>query len=117
LEDTSTGLQWASSLRRAAQALTRLGFVLAMPTRSLVAPGTEGVKQGERRGVAPHGCRGQRSVQIGWHGMQLARSRGLALIITRHVSSDGAPEPAMASTRQDQHDGQTRFAFAFQDAA
>ena len=53
MEDTSKGLQLALSLMRAAPALTRLGFVLAMTTLSLVAQGVEVVKQGKRRGVDP----------------------------------------------------------------
>jgi hypothetical protein len=52
-----------SSLIRSAQALTRLRLALAMTTRSLVTQGTEVVKQGKRRWVAPHGLRGQSSIK------------------------------------------------------
>jgi Transposase DDE domain len=117
LDDQSNGFQLESSLIRSAQALTRLCFVLAMTTLYLVAQGTEVVKQGKRRWVDPHWFRGQSYLKIGWNWMKLALSRGLDLIITMHLSSDCDPEPAMASTRQYQHDCQTRFAFEFQDAA
>jgi hypothetical protein len=117
VDDKSTGFQLESSLIRSAQALTRLCFVLAMTTLYLGAPGTEVVKQGKRRWVDPHWFRGQSYLKIGWNWMKLALSRGLDLIITMHLSSDCDPEPAMASTRQYQHDCQTRFAFEFQDAA
>jgi hypothetical protein len=117
LADTSNGFQWESSLMRSAHALTRLCLVLAMTTLSLVSQGIEVVKQGKRRWVDPHWFRGQSYVKIGWNWVQLALSKGLDLITTVYLSSDCDPEPAMASTRQYQHDGQTRFAFEFQDAA
>jgi hypothetical protein len=117
LDDKSNGLQLESSLMRSAQALTRLCLVLAMTTLYLVSQGTEVVKQGKRRWVDPHWFRGQSYVKIGWNWVKLALSKGLDLIITVHLSSDCDPEPAMASTRQYQHDCQTRFAFEFQDAA
>jgi hypothetical protein len=106
-----------SSLIRSAPALTRLCWVLAMTTRSLVAQGTEVVKQGKRRWVDPHWLRGQSSMTIGWNWVKLALSKGLDLITNVHLSSACDPEPAMASKRQYQHDCQTRFAFEFQDAA
>ena len=65
MDDPSHGFQWASSLRRSAQALTRLWVVLAMTTRALGAQGTEVVKRGKRRGVDPHWFRGQSYVKIG----------------------------------------------------
>jgi len=117
LDDKSNGFQLESSLMRSAHALTRLCFVLAMTTRYLVAQGTEVVKQGKRRWVDPHWFRGQSYVKIGWHWVQLALSRGLDLITNMHLSSDGDPEPAMASKRQYQQYCQTRFAFECQEAA
>ena len=117
LEDKSNGFQLASSLIRAAPALTRLCFVLAMTTLYLVAQGVEVVKQGKRRWVDPHWFRGQSYLKIGWNWVKLALSRGMDLITTMHLSSDCDPEPAMASKRQYQHYCQTRFAFEFQDAA
>jgi hypothetical protein len=69
-DDTSNGFQGASSLMRAAQALTRLCWGLAMTTRSLVAQGPEVVKQGQRRGVDSPGLRGQSDMKSGWHGVK-----------------------------------------------
>jgi len=117
LDDKSNGLQLESSLIRSAQALTRLGLVLALTTLYLVAQGTEVVKQGKRRWVDPHWFRGQSSLKIGWHWVKLALSHGWDLLTHVHLSSACDPEPAMASKRQYQHDCQTRFACKFQDAA
>jgi GNAT superfamily N-acetyltransferase len=117
VDDKANGLQLESSLMRSAEALTRLCVVLAVTTLYLVAQGTEVVNQGKRRWVDPHWFRGQSSVTIGWNGVKWALSRGWKLIPTLHLSSDGDPEPAMASKRQYQHECQSRFAFEFQDAA
>jgi len=117
LDDKSNGFQLESSLIRAAPALTRLCFVLAMTTLYLVAQGVEVVKQGKRRWVDPHWFRGQSYLKIGWNWVKLALSRGMDLITTMHLSSDCDPEPAMASKRQYRHYCQTRFAFEFHDAA
>src|SRR5262245_39469960 len=117
LDDKSNGFQLESSLIRAAPALTRLCFVLAMTTLYLVAQGVEVVKQGKRRWVDPHWFRGQSYLKIGWNWMKLALSRGLALITHVHLSSECDPEPAMASRRQYQRGGHARFAFELQDAA
>jgi Transposase DDE domain len=100
LDDKSNGFQLESSLIRSAQALTRLCLVLAITTLSLVSQGTEVVRHDKRRLVAPHWLRGQSDLQIGWNWVKLALSRGLALIMTAHLSSVGDPEPAMASQHQ-----------------
>ena len=117
LDDKSNGFQLEASLIRSAEALTRLCLVLAVTTLYLVAQGTEVVNQGKRRWVDPHWFRGQSYLKIGWNWVKLALSRGWKLIPTLLLSSDCDPEPAMASKRQYQHDCQSRFAFAFQDAA
>jgi hypothetical protein len=117
LDDTSKGFQLESSLMRSAEALTRLCLVWAVTTLYLVAQGTEVVNQGKRRWVAPHWFRGQSYVKIGWNWVKWALSRGGKLIPPLHLASNRAPEPAMASKRQYQHDCQTRFTFEFQDAA
>jgi len=117
LDDTSNGLPLESSLIRAAEALTRLCVVLAVTTLYLVAQGTEVVNQGKRRWVDAQWLRGQSYVKLGWNWVKLALSRGWQLSPTLCLSSACAPEPAMASKRQYQHDCQTRFAFEFQDAA
>jgi hypothetical protein len=117
LDDKSNGFQLESSLIRSAQALTRLCFVLAITTLYLVSQGTEVVKQGKRRLVDPHWFRGQSYLKIGWHWVKLALTRGYELITHVYLSSEGDPEPAMASKRQYQQYCQTRFAFEFPDAA
>jgi hypothetical protein len=100
LDDKSNGFQLESSLIRSAPALTRLCLVLAMTTLYLVSQGVEVVQQGKRRWVDPHWFRGQSYLKIGWNWVKLALSRGLVLITNLHLSSDGDPEPAMASKRQ-----------------
>ena len=102
---------------RSAEALTRLCLVLAVTTLELVAQGTEVVNQGKRRWVDLHWFQGQSYLKIGWNWGKWALSRGWQLSPTLHLASNRAPEPAMASKRQYQHDCQTRFAFEFQDAA
>jgi hypothetical protein len=117
LDDKSNGFQLESSLIRSAQALTRLCFVLAMTTLYLVSQGTEVVRQGRRRLVDPHWFRGQSYLKIGWNWVLLALVRGYDLITRVHLSSACDPEPAMASKRQHQQYGQSRFAFELPDAA
>jgi hypothetical protein len=80
LDDQSPGFQLESSLLRAAAALERLGWVLAITTLSLVAQGPEVVQQGKRRWVAPPWFRGQSYLKIGWPGVTLALSRGDQLV-------------------------------------
>ena len=80
LDDPSNGVHLEASLIRSANALERWCGVLASTTLSLVAQGTAGVDPGQRRGVDAHWFRGQSSLNIGWHGVQLARSRGDELL-------------------------------------
>jgi hypothetical protein len=80
LDDTSNGFPLESSLLRAAAALERRCLVLALTTLSRVAQGTEVVPQGKRRWVDPHGFQAQSSLNIGWHGVTLALSRGDNLV-------------------------------------
>ena len=81
LDDKSNGFQLESSLIRSADALTRLGFVLAITTLYLVAQGTEVVKQGKRRWVDAHWLRGNSYLKIGWNWVRSALSKGWALLI------------------------------------
>lgn len=110
-------IQQALAEIRFAEALTRLCFVLAITTLSLVSQGTEVVKQGNCRLVDPHWFRGQSYLKIGWHWVKLALSRGYALITRVHLSSERDPEPAIASRRQYQRCCQSRFAFELPEAA
>jgi hypothetical protein len=117
LDDKSHGFQLESALMRSAPALTRLCGVVAMATLYLGAQGTEGVKQGKRRWVDPHWFRGSSYLKIGWNWVQLALTKGYELITRLHLSSEPAPEPAMASQSQYQRDCQSRFAFELPEAA
>ena len=117
LADQSQGFPLAAAVIRCAQALRRLGLVVAIATLSLVPQGSEVVKQGKRRLVDPHWCRGRSYWKMGWNWVQLALTRGYALIT--HVSLSGAcdPEPAMASKCHAQLCRQGRFAFELSEAA
>jgi hypothetical protein len=117
LDDKSNGLQLASSLIRSAKALERLCFVLAMTTLYLVSVGTLVVKQGKRRLVDPHWFRGASYLKSGWHWVHYALNRGYELITSVYLSGEPAPEPAMASKKQDAKRRQARFVFAYQEAA
>src|SRR4030095_14686278 len=117
LDDKSHGFHLEASLIRSAKALERLCGVLAITTLYLVSQGTEVVDRGKRRWVDAHWFRGQSYLKIGWNWVKLALSRGYELITSLHLSAEADPAHPMASKRQYQHDCQTRFAFAFQDAA
>lgn len=117
LDDKSNGFQLEASLIRSAQALERLCFVLAMTTLYLVSLGTAVVKQGKRRLVDPHWFRGASYLKIGWQWVTYALMRGYELITSAYLSSEPDPEPAMASKKQDEKRRQSRFVFAYQEAA
>lgn len=117
LDDKSNGFQLESSLIRSAQALERLCLVLALTTLYLVSVGTSVVKQGKRRLVDPHWFRGSSYLKIGWHWVHYALNKGYELFTTAYLSSDPDPEPAMASKKQDEKRRQSRFVFAYQEAA
>ena len=117
LDDKSNGFQLESSLIRSAQALERLCLVLAITTLYLVSGGTSVVKQGKRRLVDPHWFRGSSYLKMGWHWVHYALNKGYELFTTAYLSSDPDPEPAMASKKQDEKRRQSRFVFAYQEAA
>jgi hypothetical protein len=100
LDDKSNGFQLESSLIRSADALSRLGFVLAIVTLYLVAQGTAVVQQGKRRWVDPHWFRGSSYLKIGWNWIKMALTRGLALTTQLYLSGEPDPEPAVASRKQ-----------------
>jgi len=77
--ENSTGFPWASSLRRSAPALPRLGLRLALTTRALVAQGPEVVQPGQRRGGAPQWFRGQSDMQLGGPWVKVALRKGVNL--------------------------------------
>jgi hypothetical protein len=100
LDDKSNGFQLESSLIRSAEALSRLGFVLAITTLYLVSQGTEVVEQGHRRMVDPHWFRGSSYLKIGWKWIKHALGKGRDLITRLYLSGAPDPEPAMASRKQ-----------------
>ena len=97
LDDKSNGFQLESSLIRSADALTRLGFVLAATTLYLLSQGTEVVRQGKRRWVDPHWFRGASYLKIGWNWVRSALSKGWALLNQLRLNGEPDPEPARAS--------------------
>jgi hypothetical protein len=116
VDDHSNGFQLASSLMRSADALERLGGVLAITTLYLVAQGTAVVAPGTRRWVDAPWFRGQSSLNIGWNGVKLALSRGDALIRHLPLAAAADPAPAMASKIQHHKPPQLFFTLAFEDA-
>jgi len=117
LDDKSNGFQLEDSQIRSAAMLERLCLVLAITTLYLVSIGTSVVKQGKRRWVDPHWFRGASYLKIGWNGVHYALNRGYELLRTAYLSSEPDPEPAMASKKQDAKRRQSRFVFAYQEAA
>jgi hypothetical protein len=117
LDDTSTGLQWEDAWSRSAAALERLCCVLAITPLSLVSVGTSVVQQGKRRRGDPHGFRGASSLKIGWQWVPYALTQCYELLTTVSLSSAPAPEPAMASKKQEARRRQSRFVFENQEAA
>jgi len=100
LDDKSNGFQLESSAIRRADALERLGFVLAMATLFLVSTGTQVVAEGKRRWVDPHWFRGLSYLRIGWQWVKSALVNGWQLYKNLVLTGDPDPEPAMASVKQ-----------------
>lgn len=89
---------------------------LAITTLYLVSPGPEVLTQGQRRGVAPPGCRGHSDRKIGWNGVNLALSRGDELVTRWQVAAEADPQPALASKRQAQPQPRVVIALEFHAA-
>lgn len=98
MDDKSNGFQLESSLVRDANALTRLGLVLALTTLYLVAQGTQVVQTNKRRWMDPHWFRGNSYLRLGWQWVKTALARGWPLFAKLHLS--GTPDPSRASTAQ-----------------
>jgi hypothetical protein len=113
LDDKSNGFQLESSLIRSADALTRLGLVLAITTLYLVAQGTEVVKQGKRRGVDAHWFRGHSYLKIGWNWIRSALSKGWELLTRLRLNGGPDPDPARASNKQYERDQGPTFKVKF----
>ncbi len=97
LDDKSNGFQLESSAIRSADALTRLGLVLAITTLYLIAQGTEVVKQRKRRWVDAHWFRGASYLRIGWNWVRSALCKGWALLSQLRLNGEPDPDPARAS--------------------
>src|SRR5215510_2485243 len=97
LHDKSNGFELASSLVRTAEALARLGLVLAVTTLYLVAQGTQVVAGHKRRWVDPPWWRGNSYLRLGWQWVKTALTRGWRLFATLHLSGLPDPEPSRAS--------------------
>jgi len=104
LDDKSNGFQLEASWIRSADALTRLGLVLALTTLYLVAQGTEVVKQGKRRWVDAHWFRGNSYLKIGWNWIRSALSKGWELLTRLQLNRGPDPDPARASNKQYERD-------------
>jgi hypothetical protein len=113
LDDKSNGFQLESSLIRSADALTRLGLVLALTTLYLVAQGTEVVKQNQRRWVDAHWLRGSSYLKIGWNWIKRALSHGWGLLTRLSLNGGPDPDPARASRNQYARDPGPAFKVTF----
>jgi len=100
LDDKSAGFQLESGEIRDAQALARLGLVLATTTLFLVSTGTAVVTQGLRSCVDPHWNRGLSYFQIGWRYIRYALAHFRYLLPFFWLDPGPDPYPALASKRQ-----------------
>ena len=100
LDDKSNGFQLEASLIRFADALTRLGFVMAVTTLNRVAQGTEVVTQGRRRWVDAHWFCGSSYLKIGWPWIKRALIQGWSLQTELRLYGEPDPEPARVSRNQ-----------------
>ena len=100
LDDKSAGFQLESSEIRDADALSRLGLILATATLYLVSSGVTVVVMGERHWVDTHWNRGLSYFQIGWRWIHYALMHRRWLLPFLWFDSGPDPEPAYASKRQ-----------------
>lgn len=100
LDDKSAGFQLERSEIRNAQALTRLGLVLASATLFLVSLGTAVVSLGLRAQVDTHWQRGLSYLQIGWRWLRYALAQHKIIPAFFWFEPGADPEPVFASKRQ-----------------
>lgn len=100
LDDKSAGFQLEASQIRDAQALSRLGLILATATLYLVSSGVAIVAMGKRCLVDPHWNRGLSYFQIGWRWIEYALAHGKRLLPFFWFDPGPDPEPVYASKRQ-----------------
>lgn len=100
LDDKSAGFQLESSEIRDANALARLGLILATATLYLVSTGTAVVTLGFRTCVDTHSQRGLSYFQIGWRWIRHAFAHSSWLLPFLWFDCGPDPCPAHASKRQ-----------------
>lgn len=100
LDDKSAGFQLEASEIRDAEALSRVGLILATATLYLVSSGVAVVAMGKRHCVDPHWHRGLSYFQIGWRWIEHALAHGKRLLPFFWFEPGPDPEPVYASKRQ-----------------
>lgn len=98
LDDKSAGFQWESGEIREADALSRLGLILATATLYLVSTGTAVVTLRTR--IDTHWQRGLSYFQIGWRWIRYALAHLKYLLPFFWLEPGPDPCPALASKRQ-----------------
>lgn len=109
LDDKSAGFQLESGEIREAEALTRLGLILATATLYLVSTGTAVVTLGLRMHVDTHWQRGLSYFQIGWRWIRHALAHLDDLLPFFWLEPGPDPFPAFASKRQAAKPGPALF--------
>jgi hypothetical protein len=100
LDDKSAGFQLESGEIRDADALARLGLVLATTTLYLVSTGTAVVTLGLRAKIDTHWQRGLSYFQIGWRWIRHALAHCNCLLSFLWFEPGPDPFPVSASKRQ-----------------
>jgi hypothetical protein len=100
LDDKSAGFQLESGEIRDADALARLGLVLATATLYLVSTGTAVVTLGLRSRIDTHWHRGLSYFQIGWRWIRHALAHFEYLLTFFWLEPGPDPFPVFASKRQ-----------------
>lgn len=100
LDDKSAGFQLESGEIRDADALARLGLVLATTTLYLVSTGTAVVMLGLRSQIDTHWHRGLSYFQIGWRWIRYALAHLKYLLPFFWLEPGPDPFPVFASKRQ-----------------
>lgn len=100
LDDKSAGFQLEAGEIRNADALNRLGLILATATLYLVSTGTAIVSLGLRHFVDPHWQRGLSYFQIGWRWIRHALAHLEYLLPFLWFEPGPDPYPARASKAQ-----------------
>jgi hypothetical protein len=100
LDDKSAGFQLEASEIREADALARLGLILATATIYLVSSGTAIVTLGLRQVIDTHWQRGLSYFQIGWRWIRHALAHAEFLLPFFWLEPGPDPDPAIASKSQ-----------------